>query len=63
MYTCPVIIICGTKDKANRKAAISMNNMILNARLYLIEQTGHQVNVEALEKLANLIEKFWIGNR
>lgn len=61
--TCPVIIICGEKDKANRKAAISMKNKILNAKLYFIEQTGHEVNVEAPEKLANLIEKFWIGNR
>lgn len=57
--TCPVMIICGEKDNANRKAAVSMQNKILNAELYFIEQTGHEVNVKAPEKLANLIEKFW----
>jgi len=61
--TCPVIVICGEKDKANRKAAIRMQKEILDAKLYLIEQTGHEVNVEAPDKLADLIEKFWISDR
>jgi len=60
--TCPVIIICGEKDKANRKAAICMQKEILDAKLYLIGQTGHEVNVEAPDKLADLIEKFWISD-
>jgi len=60
--TCPIMIICGEKDKANRKAAISMNNKILNAELSLVAQAGHEVNIEAPEELANLIGKFWIGN-
>lgn len=62
-FTCPIMIICGEKDKANRKAAISMNNKILNAKLSLVAQAGHEVNIEAPEELANLIEKFWIDNR
>lgn len=60
--TCPVMIVCGERDKANRKAAIGMNNKMLNAKLYLVAQAGHEVNIEAPEELANLIEKFWIGN-
>lgn len=60
--TCPIMIICGEKDKANRKAAISMNNKILNAKFSLVAQAGHEVNIEAPEELANLIEKFWIDN-
>jgi pimeloyl-ACP methyl ester carboxylesterase len=57
------MIICGEKDKANIRAAITMNKIILNAKLYLIRQAGHEVNIEAPEELANLIEKFWIGNK
>lgn len=60
--TCPVMIVCGERDKANRKAAIGMNNKMLNAKLFWIAQAGHEVNIEAPEELANLIEKFWIGN-
>jgi pimeloyl-ACP methyl ester carboxylesterase len=61
--TCPIMIICGEKDKANIRAAITMNKIILNAKFYLIRQAGHEVNIEAPEELANLIEKFWIGNK
>ena len=57
--TCPIMIVCGEKDKANRKAAISMQNRVLNAELHFIEKTGHEVNVNAPEELANLINKFW----
>lgn len=60
--TCPIMIVCGERDKANRKAAISMKNKMLNAKLYLVAQAGHEVNIEAPEELANLIEKFWIGD-
>lgn len=60
--TCPVMIVCGERDKANRKAAIGMNNKMLNAKLFWVAQAGHEVNIEAPEELANLIEKFWIGN-
>lgn len=56
--TCPIMIICGEKDKANRKAAINMNNKIPNAKLYLVAQAGHEVNIEAPEELASLIENF-----
>ena len=59
--TCPVMIVCGEKDKANRKAAIGMNNKMLNEKLYLVAQAGHEVNIEAPEELANLIERFWFS--
>ncbi len=61
--TCPIMILCGEKDKANQKAAIRMKKIIANAELYLIEQAGHEVNMEAPEKLAKLIKKFWVSNR
>jgi pimeloyl-ACP methyl ester carboxylesterase len=57
------MIICGEKDKANIRAAITMNKIILNAKLYLIRQAGHEVNIETPEELAKLIEKFWIENK
>lgn len=58
--TCPIMIICGEKDKANRKAAISMQQKVLNSKIYFIEKTGHEINVKEPKKLANLIDKFWI---
>jgi len=61
-FTFPIMIICGEKDRANRKAAISMNNKMLNTKFYLVAQAGHEVNIEAPEELADVIEKFWIDN-
>lgn len=60
--TCPVMITCGERDKANQKAAASMHNKIPGSKLYFIENTGHEVNVKAPEELASLIKKFWINN-
>jgi len=59
---CPVMVACGEKDKANRKAAARIHNKIKGSKLYFIEKAGHEANVEAPEKLANLIEMFWINN-
>lgn len=49
---CPVLIICGKKDIANKKAARALAKNISNARLCLIDNAGHEVNRTAPEKLA-----------
>lgn len=57
--TCPSFIICGERDKANRKAAKALTNLIPGAGFGLIDSTGHEVNVEAPYKLSNEIDLFY----
>lgn len=56
--SCPVLIICGEKDTANKKVASEMADLIENSELTIIEKSGHEVNVEAPEKLAEVIQGF-----
>ena len=56
---CPTLIICGQNDTANIKAAKKMADIISNAKLYLIDKAGHEINVVASEKLANAINLFY----
>lgn len=53
------LIICGEKDKANIRAAKDLENHIPNATLRLIENAGHEVNIDAPEQLAAVIKEFW----
>ena len=54
---CPVYIVCGEKDKANLKAAKSLNNVLEHSEMIIIDGTGHEVNVEVPNKLAAIIQK------
>ncbi len=56
---CPVLLVCGKKDSANKRAAIEMRRQIRYAKLKLIESAGHEVNVDAPEKLGKLLDSFW----
>lgn len=56
---CPTLIICGQKDTANMKAAKKMANLISNAQLYFIDKAGHEVNVFASKKLADVMHLFY----
>jgi len=56
---CSALIVCGEKDKANMKAAQSLSDQIVNARLEIIAGAGHEINTEAPEKLADVIRGFW----
>lgn len=57
---CPSLIICGQRDIPNQKAAKAMAENISGARLVLIEKSGHEVNMDAPLKLANLVKEFWL---
>lgn len=54
--TCPVVIICGMQDKANRKAAIQLNREISHSKLHFVENSGHEVNKDVPEYLADLVQ-------
>lgn len=55
--SCPVLVLCGKKDSANRKAAVQLAEMLPNAKFDVVENAGHEVNVDNPQKLAEIIEK------
>ena len=56
---CRTLIVCGEKDRANRRAAEMMAEKIPGANIKILEGCGHEVNVEAPEKLAESLEAFY----
>ena len=57
--TCPTLVVCGEKDKANRKASVQLKTLLLNANLIFIERAGHEVNIDAPNALANVLSAFY----
>ena len=56
---CPVLILCGEKDRANRKSAYYLSQNIENARLQIMKNTGHVVNEESPEALAKILTDYY----
>lgn len=56
---CPVLILCGEKDSANQKAAEELAKGLKDAELRIIEGAGHEVNVDAPERLAEALRGFY----
>jgi pimeloyl-ACP methyl ester carboxylesterase len=59
--SCATVVICGSRDKANIKAANYVACNIPNAELYLIENVGHEVNTDAPHRLATILNAFFGG--
>lgn len=57
--TCPVLILCGQKDSANRKSADFFLQNMKNASLKIIENAGHVVNEENPKALAEILDEFY----
>jgi pimeloyl-ACP methyl ester carboxylesterase len=57
--TCPVLVLCGDKDKANKKATDELSELIPKAEKHLIENSGHEVNINASKELAAILSKFY----
>lgn len=57
--TCPTLIICGEKDSANLKASEGLAENIKNAKLFIVGKTGHEINIDAPEKLAEILQEFY----
>ncbi len=57
--SCPVLVVCGEKDKANKTAAIQLQRLLPNARISLIANAGHEVNTAAPNDLGKLLTAFW----
>ncbi len=56
--TAKVLIAVGERDKANAKAAREMSEM-LNCKLEIIPDSGHEVNVDNPKALAEMITGFY----
>lgn len=57
--TCPAMAIVGEKDKPNRKAAVEMTEKIRGCKFEVIDNSGHEVNVDSPRELADLLSGFW----
>lgn len=57
--TCPTLVICGSRDRANQKACVSLSRLLSQASLELIAGAGHELNQDAPETLAALLESFY----
>lgn len=55
--SCPALVLCGEKDSANKKAAVKLAQMLPNAKFGIVENAGHEVNVDNPQGLAEIIEK------
>ena len=53
---CPVFVICGEKDNVNKKAAIKLARELPNAKFSTINNSGHEVNLDNPQGLANAME-------
>lgn len=58
---CPVLVICGGKDRANKKSAYYFSENIENVALCMIEKTGHVVNEENPKELARILNEYYDG--
>lgn len=58
------LIICGEKEKdnINMKSAKKLNEVIQNSKFKIIENAGHEVNIDNPKGLANIIYEFWKDN-
>lgn len=57
--SCPTLIICGEKDKTNKKASEDLSDRIANAEMKTIKDAGHELNIEAPVPLADMLKSFW----
>ena len=61
---CNTLIICGEKEKdnINMKSAKQLNEVIQNSKFKIIENAGHEVNIDNPKELTNTIYDFWKNN-
>ena len=56
---CPVLVLCGAKDRVNQKASLRLADHLVKANYQSIENAGHEVNIDAPKTLALSIEEFY----
>lgn len=58
---CPTLVVCGERDRANRKAAQELARRIPGAALSIVPGAGHELDTEDPEALSTLLGKFFPG--
>lgn len=56
---CPTLILCGEKDNANKKSACQLNDILKNSQIKIIENAGHEVNIQNPKVLSDILFDFW----
>lgn len=56
---CPVIVMCGTKDRINKTACINLSKILTAAEYTEITNSTHEVNKNNPQKLAEILNKFY----
>lgn len=57
--SCPTLVIYGEKDRANKNASIELANMLIDAELQVFNGVGHEINIEAPDKLEETLRVFF----
>lgn len=57
--SCPALIICGEKDRANKAASLLLREQIPQARYVTLPAAGHESNKDHPRLLAEELLKFW----
>ena len=57
--SCPVLIVCGEKDNANKKTSKELCHYLNNSYFHELMKTGHEANIEAPEELAIVLQRFY----
>ena len=57
--SCPVLIVCGERDNANKKASKELCHYLNNSYFHELMKTGHEANIEAPEELAIVLQQFY----
>ncbi|MBS4461370.1 alpha/beta fold hydrolase [Aerococcaceae bacterium zg-B36] len=56
---CKVLVINGDKDTVNRKASRELSRLIPNSELVILNQSGHEANIDNPVELAKNINNFY----
>ena len=57
--SCPVLLVCGEKDNANKKASKELERYLSKSSFHELLKTGHEANIESPEELAIVLQNFY----
>lgn len=57
--SCNTLVICGEKDKANKRATYNIGRGIVKSEIQFVKNAGHEVNIDAPEELAEIMKSFY----
>ena len=57
--SCSTLVIYGVRDRANKNASIELANMLIDAELQVFNGAGHEINIEAPDKLVETLRVFF----